>query len=49
MGRINVIWNPNNWRIINTYQNKRVKSDIVYDVVIGSSDDEGYYELNELM
>ena len=47
MGSINIIWDPLYWRVIDEGLNKDNLEDILYKVVIGEGEDEGYYEIDE--
>ena len=47
MGSINIIWDPLYWRVIDEGLNKDNLEDILYKVVIGEGEDEGYYEIYE--
>lgn len=49
MGRINFIWKPKDWKIDIEGINKNIPNDIVYRMIIGCGDDEGYYEIYEFI
>ena len=42
MGSINRIWNPLYWRVKSKGENKILKEDIIYQMIIGESEDYGY-------
>lgn len=45
MGKINWIWNPKDWKIVNEEKNENVSDDIIYEMVIGIGNDQGYCEI----
>lgn len=47
MGRINHVYNPDDWIINKTGESKFLKGDIVYDVTIGEGEDYYSYEIKE--
>lgn len=47
MGKINYVYNPENWIINNTLESKILEGDIVYDVTIGEGEDYYSYEIKE--
>lgn len=49
MGRINYIFNPNNWKIDLEGINKNIPDDIVYRMIIGIGNDEEDYEIYEFI
>ena len=49
MGSINRIWNPLYWRVKSKGENKILKEDIIYQMIIGESEDYGYCEIIEFI
>ena len=47
MGKINYVYNPENWIINNTLESKILEGDIVYDMTIGEGEDYYSYEIKE--
>lgn len=47
MGRINLIWEPLYWKIELEGINKNNPNDIIYKMIIGEGEDNGYYEITE--
>lgn len=45
MGNINLIWNPEEWEIIEEKQNNLLEDDIIYKMIIGSSNNEEDYDI----
>ena len=43
MGRINLIWEPLYWKIELEGINKNNPNDIIYKMIIGEGEDNGYY------
>lgn len=51
MGKINTIWNPQNWEINRVGKSKIIESDVIYEMIIGEGDSDGFYnyEIKELI
>lgn len=49
MGNINIIWDPLYWKVIDEGLNRDDLDDILYKVIIGEGEDQGYYEIYEFI
>lgn len=49
MGSINKILKPKDWRIIDSFENKNLSNDVVYKMLVGYGEDQGYYDIYDFI